>query len=134
MVAVGKSTQTDSTEPVTDSETKDLLSRLSSCPKHLLKEELVTQLMGQGDAVSDSQLVLTNKDVNACLTSLTGGKGSSLMILNLVEGVTVPEFFCVSTRAFQKATSEMLDIGSLQAVCDEWWDAPNGKLKDQKQA
>jgi len=90
--------------------------------------------MGQGDAASDSQLVLTNKDVNACLTSLTGGKGSSLMILNLVEGVTVPEFFCVSTRAFQKATSEMLDIGSLQAVCDEWWDAPNGKLKDQKQA
>eukprot|EP00945_MAST-04E_sp_MAST-4E-sp1_P000647 g647.t1 len=98
-------------------------------------EELVKQLVGQGaGSTSNTKLVLTNQDVNACLTSLTGGKGSSLMILNLVKGVTVPEFFCVSTVAFQKATSEMLDIGSLQAVCDEWWDSPNGKRKDQKQA
>ena len=54
---------------------------------------------------------------------LTGGKGSSLAILNAVKGVTVPPFFCVTTNAFRDTTAAGGLAGAmaeLQRRSDEW--------------
>ena len=47
-------------------------------------------------------LCLSNEEVVCSAAALTGGKGSSLAILNSIDGVTVPTFFCVTTHAFKK--------------------------------
>ena len=42
-----------------------------------------------------------NDEICCSASAFTGGKGSSLAILNLIDGVTVPAFFCVTTHAFK---------------------------------
>ena len=39
-------------------------------------------------------------DIMAVAAHLTGGKGSSLALLNTIKGVKVPEFFVVTTAGF----------------------------------
>ncbi|HEY5947683.1 MAG TPA: rifamycin-inactivating phosphotransferase [Kofleriaceae bacterium] len=46
--------------------------------------------------------VLGLQDVDTTNTSLVGGKGANLGELARIEGVRVPEGFCVSTRAFKR--------------------------------
>ena len=89
---------------------------LKTMEPSLLKPEVVAQLSaGAGDR---SAFVLGAGEVLATETALTGGKGSSLAILNAVAGVAVPTFFCVTTAAyrahFSTAESEAL-LAGLQA-------------------
>lgn len=52
----------------------------------------------------------------------TGGKGSSLAVLNGVEGVRVPDFFCVTTSAFRAVLEDAGTaprIEALQAAASE---------------
>lgn len=78
----------------------------------LIKPSAAAQLVvGEGAAGADSYERQRSSDVLlstqvACVdVALTGGKGSSLAILNTVAGVDVPPFFAVSTNAFRKTTS-----------------------------
>jgi phosphohistidine swiveling domain-containing protein len=54
----------------------------------------------------------------------TGGKGSSLAILNAVFGCHVPDFFCVSTSAFKccvtSSPSILFLMNQLQSLSDKW--------------
>jgi len=92
---------------------------LKTMEPSLLKPEVVAQLSaGAGDR---SAFVLGAGEVLATETALTGGKGSSLAILNAIAGVAVPTFFCVTTAAyrahFSTAESEAL-LAGLQALSD----------------
>jgi len=61
--------------------------------------------LGPGNKmVIDAQkksLCLMNTDIMAVAANLTGGKGSSLALLNTIKGVKVPEFFVVTTAGFK---------------------------------
>ena len=55
-----------------------------------------------------------NDNIYATDAALTGGKGSSLAILNSITGIEVPAFFCVTTDAFRehfkgKTSSDLLN-------------------------
>ena len=67
--------------------------------------------------------VLLANDLASTDAALTGGKGSSLAILNALAGVTVPDFFCVSTVAFKNVLQTnpyALDLlQKLQALSDD---------------
>lgn len=67
-------------------------------------------------------LCLNNSDVTCSAAALTGGKGSSLAILNSIDGVTVPSFFCITTHAFRKHFEQNKDasklLKELQALSD----------------
>jgi phosphoenolpyruvate synthase/pyruvate phosphate dikinase len=58
-----------------------------------------------------------NDDIMAVAAHLTGGKGSSLALLNTIEGVKVPDFFVVTTAGFkahfkgsEKANAALVDL------------------------
>ena len=66
--------------------------------------------------------MLKSTDARCVDASLTGGKGSSLAILNAVRGVVVPAFFCVSTDGFREVlrSSEAArgQLAKLQEISD----------------
>ena len=77
----------------------------------------------------DDALCLFNTDVMCSSAHLTGGKGSSLAVLNGIKGVTVPAFFCVTTHAFkqhfaqnEKAHTQLVE---LQKLSDKFWKEGN---------
>ena len=72
-------------------------------------------------------LCLSNSKVQAVAAELTGGKGSSLAILNTIKDVTVPQFFVVTTNAFrdhfEKSEGAKEDLEQLQKLSDKYWQA-----------
>lgn len=47
------------------------------------------------------------------------------MLLNMVKGVRVPEFFCVTTSAFRKAIRNQIPFQRLDARCKVWLSEPS---------
>jgi hypothetical protein len=98
------------------------LKALSNSDPALLKPAVVRQLLSGSISSGSNTHVLGSSDVRCTDAELTGGKGSSLAILNTVEGVTVPTFFCVTTTGFRevlnsdKAAVNLLD--ELQKMSD----------------
>lgn len=67
--------------------------------------------------------MLSSTQIACVEVPLTGGKGSSLAILNTIAKVTVPEFFCVTTNAFRRtvASGGLAEaVVELQRLSDEW--------------
>lgn len=78
----------------------------------------------QGSAPRRSSSVLGFQDIDKTEITLVGGKGANLGELSKVEGIRVPEGFCLSTEAFQRimretpSSNELLDQLSLLKVED----------------
>ncbi|GAB4014701.1 phosphoenolpyruvate synthase [Spirosoma migulaei] len=73
---------------------------------------------------STSPYILNFQDINKSKLSLVGGKGANLGELTRVEGIHVPDGFCISTEAFKRiieespSMKELLDQLSLLTVED----------------
>src|SRR5579884_2544627 len=71
-----------------------------------------------------SPFVLGFQDIDATKLMLVGGKGANLGELSRIEGIHVPDGFCLSTKAFQRIIGEtpslnaLLDRLSLLKVAD----------------
>ncbi len=71
-----------------------------------------------------SSFVLGFQDIDKTKITLVGGKGANLGELSKVEGIRVPEGFCISTEAFNRiigqtpSSNELLDRLSLLKVGD----------------
>ena len=48
-----------------------------------------------------NSFVLGFQDIDKSKLSLVGGKGANLGELSRIEGITVPDGFCISTEAFK---------------------------------
>src|SRR5688572_6737933 len=57
--------------------------------------------------------VLGLRDVDRTDTGLVGGKGANLGDLFRLEGIRVPDGFCVSTHAFERVVGEAPAVGEL---------------------
>src|SRR5450631_1504875 len=71
-----------------------------------------------------SSFVLGFQDIDKTKLMLVGGKGASLGELSRIEGICVPDGFCISTEAFKRiigetsSLHELLDQVSLLKVED----------------
>ena len=74
--------------------------------------------------ISMGSLVIGFQDIDKTKLSVVGGKGASLGELTSIEGIHVPEGFCISTEAFKRiiaeapAVNELLDQLSLLKLED----------------
>ena len=57
--------------------------------------------------------ILDLKEVDKTKIQLVGGKGASLGELTRMEGITVPDGFCITTEAFMKIVSSNPSISKL---------------------
>lgn len=57
------------------------------------------------------QYVLDLRDVDAAQVAVVGGKGAHLGGLSRIEGIRVPEGFCVTTDAFRRVVAQESSIG-----------------------
>ena len=57
--------------------------------------------------------VLTFQEIDKTKFNLVGGKGANLGELRLIEGIKVPDGFCISTEAFKRIIGETPCINSL---------------------
>ena len=62
-----------------------------------------------------SSYVLDFQDIDKTKRMLVGGKGANLRELSRVEGIRVPDGFCVSTEAFQRIVGEASSMNELLA-------------------
>lgn len=53
------------------------------------------------------------------------------MILNLVKGVQVPDFFCVTTTAFKRVMEDVIDFKQLDVLCEQWLMLKNKSSKEE---
>lgn len=53
------------------------------------------------------------RDIDPAMRLLTGGKGSNLGELSRIEGIQVPNGFCISTEVYKKITQDHKEFGSL---------------------
>ncbi|WP_149699469.1 phosphoenolpyruvate synthase [Chitinophaga sp. CF418] len=60
-----------------------------------------------------SSYVLGFQDIDKTKLSLVGGKGANLGELTRIEGIRVPDGFCISTDAFKRIIGEMPSINGL---------------------
>src|SRR3954463_9774617 len=60
-----------------------------------------------------SSFVLGFQDIDKTKLRLVGGKGANLGELSKIEGIRVPDGFCISTEAFQRIIGEMPAINEL---------------------
>ena len=71
---------------------------------------------------------LMNTDFMCVSANLTGGKGSSLALLNTIKGVKVPDFFVVTTAGFKAHFATAVEAKSalqeLQKKSDDYWAMP----------
>lgn len=71
-----------------------------------------------------SSIVLSFQDIDKTKTMFVGGKGANLGELSKIEGIHVPDGFCISIEAFKKIIgetsffNELLDQLSLLKVED----------------
>jgi rifampicin phosphotransferase len=63
--------------------------------------------------ISMSSLVLGFQDVDKTKLALVGGKGANLGELTRIEGIHVPDGFCISTEAFKRIIGETSSINGL---------------------
>ena len=57
--------------------------------------------------------VLGFQDIDKTKISAVGGKGANLGELSKVEGIRVPDGFCISTEAFKSMIRETPSLGGL---------------------
>jgi len=99
-----------------------VISRLGNLDATLLKPQVVEQLQkGVDDAKPEVALAT---DVSCTNADLTGGKGSSLAILNTVADIEVPTFFCVTTVGFRKVLQSSDSVQSLLDSLQQKSDRP----------
>ena len=60
-----------------------------------------------------SSYVLGFQDIDKTKLTAVGGKGANLSELSRIEGIHVPDGFCISTEAFKRIMGEMLSIDEL---------------------
>src|SRR5580700_2790787 len=60
-----------------------------------------------------SSYVLGFQDIDKTQIMLVGGKGANLGEISKVEGIRVPDGFCISTEAFKRIIGETLSINAL---------------------
>ncbi|BDI20624.1 hypothetical protein ANSO36C_64260 (plasmid) [Nostoc cf. commune SO-36] len=60
-----------------------------------------------------SSFVLCFQDIDKTKLKLVGGKGANLGELTKIEGIRVPNGFCVSTEAFKRIIEETSSINEL---------------------
>jgi len=89
-----------------DKKEKNVLDKLMSLDSELLKPEVHEQFKKDDYSNQKNNLVLRSYEVAATNAELTGGKGSSLAILNTIKEVEVPNFFCVTTNAYSLQTTK----------------------------
>ena len=57
--------------------------------------------------------VLSFQEIDKTKLSMVGGKGANLGELSKVEGILVPEGFCVTTEAYKKITGNNQELNGL---------------------
>ncbi|MEH2438584.1 MAG: PEP/pyruvate-binding domain-containing protein [Nostoc sp.] len=62
-----------------------------------------------------SSFVLCFQDIDKTQLKVVGGKGANLGELSKIEGIHVPDGFCVSTEAFKRIIGETSSINELLA-------------------
>src|SRR5215472_11144327 len=60
-----------------------------------------------------SSYVLGFQDIDKTNIMVVGGKGANLGEISKVEGIRVPDGFCISTKAFKKIIGEAPSINTL---------------------
>jgi rifampicin phosphotransferase len=60
-----------------------------------------------------SSFVLCFQDIDKTKLKLVGGKGANLKELTKIEGILVPDGFCISTEAFKRIIGETSSINEL---------------------
>jgi rifampicin phosphotransferase len=60
-----------------------------------------------------SSFVLCFQDIDRTKLTVVGGKGTNLGELSKIEGIQVPEGFCISTEAFKRIIGETSSIDEL---------------------
>nr|MDZ7980137.1 PEP/pyruvate-binding domain-containing protein [Aulosira sp. ZfuVER01] len=60
-----------------------------------------------------SSFVLCFQDIDKTKLKVVGGKGSNLGELTKIEGILVPDGFCISTEAFKRIIGETSSINEL---------------------
>jgi pyruvate,water dikinase len=60
-----------------------------------------------------SSFVLSFQDIDKTKLMLVGGKGANLGELSRIEGIQVPDGFCISTEAFQRIIGETPSMNEL---------------------
>ena len=74
--------------------------------------------------ISMSSFIFALQDIDKTKLKVVGGKGANLGELARIEGIPVPDGFCISTEAFRRileetpALNELLDQLSLQKLED----------------
>src|SRR5580765_3982633 len=63
--------------------------------------------------ISMSSLVFGFQDIDKTKVALVGGKGANLGELNRIEGIHVPDGFCISTEASKRIIGETPSINEL---------------------
>src|SRR5688572_3716767 len=65
------------------------------------------------NTISISSFVLGFKDIDKTKLNAVGGKGANLGELTRIEGIHVPDGFCISTEAFKRVIGESPAINEL---------------------
>ena len=65
------------------------------------------------NTISTSSFVLGFKDIDKTKLMVAGGKGANLGELSRIEGIHVPDGFCILTKAFKRTVSEMPTVDEL---------------------
>lgn len=60
-----------------------------------------------------NQILLAFKEIDKTKTSIVGGKGANLGELSRIEGIRVPDGFCISTEVFKRIVAEDASISKL---------------------
>lgn len=63
--------------------------------------------------ISKNSFVLDLQEINKTKLEIVGGKGANLGELSRIEGINVPDGFCISTEAFKKVISQTPAVGRL---------------------
>src|SRR5215471_4709446 len=77
------------------------------CFKSDFKQKNMANIIGM------NSFVLGLKDIDKTKLQLVGGKGANLGELTRIEGIHVPEGFCISTEAYKRIIRETPSINEL---------------------
>ncbi len=85
-------------------------------PVHRFSPKDVIKIIKEGIAKGDknmSSYVLGFQDIDKTKLMVVGGKGANLGELSKIEGIRVPDGFCISTEAFKRIIGETSSINEL---------------------
>ena len=57
-----------------------------------------------------SSYVLNFKDIDKTKLAIVGGKGANLGELSRIEGIRVPEGFCITTEAYRRVIGQSAEL------------------------